>query len=143
MVTVVDIYCRSAVDEPETRAKLEAQEATCRAYCQECRLSVGNVYHEVSSGNTYRDRELLGLMRERYRTGITQGIVVTTSDRLSRSQVHLIILLQEMAAHNAGFYYVQDYGMNTTYRFVSLIVDILTEVEREKALDTLLPDSQL
>jgi len=75
-------------------------------------------------------------MRKRYRSGQTQGVVVTALDRLSRSNVHLIILLQEMAAHDTAFYCVHDSTSDVTGRIVSLVLDILAEVEREKALDT-------
>lgn len=140
MATIVDIYCRFQASAEEDFSE---QELACRTYCQQLGLTVGNIYRENASGSTYRNRELLTIVRKRYRSGQIQGVVVNTSDRLSRNLVHLIVLLQEMAAHNASFYCVQDYGMNTTDRFVSLILDILTEVEREKALDTSLSDPQL
>jgi DNA invertase Pin-like site-specific DNA recombinase len=33
-IHVVDIYCRTATNDSETRTKLEQQEAACRTYCQ-------------------------------------------------------------------------------------------------------------
>jgi site-specific DNA recombinase len=136
---IVDIYCRTATDGLETPTKLEQQEAACRAYCNEHELSIGLVHHEVSSGSTYRDREQLGLMRTRYHDGTIQGIVVATLDRLSRSHVHLIILMQEMEAHNVVFYCVDENVEDSpTGKFISLVLGIITEIEREKTLDTLL-----
>jgi hypothetical protein len=73
---IVDIYCRTATDEPETRTTLERQETECRAYCQEHRLAIGIVHHEIASGTTY-EREHLSLMRSRYRNQLIQGVVVT------------------------------------------------------------------
>jgi len=140
LATTVDIYCRTATSDAESRTNLEQQEAACRAYCQECGLTVANVYHEVASGSTYRDRELLSVMRTRYRTGGIQGVVVTTLDRLSRSHAHLVILLQEMAAHAAAFYCVQDSISDMNGRIVSILLDFVIEIEREKALDASLTD---
>lgn len=133
---VVDIYCRTATNDPEALAKLEQQETDCRAYCETHGLSIGRVYREVAvSGATYHNRKLLTDMRRRYRNGSIQGVVVYTTDRLSRMQTHLIILLQEMKRYNIDFYCVREYDLD---RFTSLILNVLCEVERERALDTLL-----
>ncbi len=140
MATTVDIYCRTATNDAESRTNLAQQEAACRAYCQECGLTVGDVYHEAASGSTYRDRELLNVIRTRYRIGEAQGVVVTTLDRLSRSHAHLVILLQEMAAHDTAFYCVHDSTSDVTGRIVSLLLDIVTEIDREKAIDASLAD---
>jgi len=96
VVTIVDIYCRSAVDGPETETKLQGQEAACRAYCQENGLTVGMVYHEVASGTTYQEREHLSLMRSRYRAQLIEGVVVTYAHRLVRNFDQLFALLEEM-----------------------------------------------
>jgi DNA invertase Pin-like site-specific DNA recombinase len=136
---VVDIYCRTAIDGPETRTNLKEQEAACRAYCQEHGLSVGIVHYEVSSGSTYRERQRLGLMRTRYREGSIQGVVVSTLDRLSRSQVHLIIFMQEMETYGVTLHCVRERIDDTpTGKFIRMVLDIITEVEREKRLDTTL-----
>jgi DNA invertase Pin-like site-specific DNA recombinase len=140
MTTIVDIYCRSATSDEETKTKLEQQEAACHAYCQECGLTVGRVYHEVASGMIYRDRELLRVMRRRYCSGQIQGVVVATLDRLSRSQIHTVILLQEMAAHNVAFYCVHDDISDAYGRIVKLLLDLMAEVECDKALDRSLTD---
>lgn len=141
--TIVDIYCRTASIEQGDTTKLEAQEAACQAYCTEHGLSVGIVHHEVSSGSAYRDRERLSLMRRRYRDGSVQGIVVRTLDRLSRSHVHLIILMQEMETCNVVLHCVNENVEDTaTGKFVNMVLGIITEVEQEKALDTLPADSE-
>ena len=138
---IVVLYCRTATDGPEARTKLEHQEAACRAYCEENGLTVGMVHYEVSSGDTYCDRERLGLMRTRYRDGSIQGVVVSTFDRLSRSHVHLIILVQKMEAHDVEFHCASEDAQNSpTGIFLRTVVDVIAEVERQKALDPLLAD---
>src|SRR5437660_4711677 len=93
---VVDIYCRISTDGQEDNTSLEEQEAAGRAYCREHGLIVGMVHKEIWTGYQYRERKKLTLMRERYRDGKIQGVVIRTLDRLSRSQTHIAILMEEM-----------------------------------------------
>jgi DNA invertase Pin-like site-specific DNA recombinase len=140
---VVDLYCRSATDGLEARTSLEQQATACRAYCEEHGLSVGQVHYEVGSGSTYRNRERLSLLRRRYRSGSIQGIVVTNLDRLSRSHSDLAILLGEMEAYGITLHCVNERIDDTPMgRFVRFILDFVTELEREKARDTLLTDPE-
>jgi DNA invertase Pin-like site-specific DNA recombinase len=95
-MTIVDIYCRISRDLQEDNTSLEEQERISRLYCEENGLIVGEVHREIYTGFQYRERKLLSLMRERYRDGRIQGVVVRTLDRLSRQQTHVAILMEEM-----------------------------------------------
>ncbi len=106
--SIVDIYCRTATDGPEAPTNLQEQEAACRAYCASHGLSIGLVHHEIASGVVYRERKQLSLVRERYCIGIIQGVVVRGIARLSRSQDHIAILMQEMEAHHVTLHRVQE-----------------------------------
>jgi len=140
---VVDLYCRSASSGPEGRTNLEQQEIACRDYCQEHGLSVGMVHHEVTSGMIYRERKQLSLMRRRYRAGHIQGVVVTRPDRLSRSKVHLVVLMQDMEAQGVVLHCVnEDVEDTPTGKFIRLFLGFITEVEREKSLDVLAADTE-
>ncbi len=133
---VVDIYCRTATYDEDTPSKLERQEAVCRAYCQKHALSVGMIYQEVSSGLIFHDRERLRLMRTRYRDGNIQGVVIDTLDRLSRSQAHLAILIEEMEKYGVTLHCVREsFEDSAMGRFVRLVLGFMAEIEREKALD--------
>lgn len=139
----IDIYCRTAAADADALAKLQQQEAACRAYCEEHRLLPSMVHFEVASGSTYRDRELLTLMRTRYRDSSIQGVVTTGLDRLSRSVVDHIILLQEMEAHNVTLYCVDvNTEVSPIGRYIRMMVGVIAAVEREKALDMSLTDSE-
>ncbi len=107
-MTVVDIYCRTAIDGPETDTKLQGQDAACRAYCQENGLVVGMVHHEVASGTTYQEREHLSLMRSRYRAQLIGGVVVTYAHRLARTLDQLFALLEEMERYQITLYCVNE-----------------------------------
>lgn len=48
----------------------------------------------------YRERPSLSQMRQRICDGEIQSVVVTTIYRLSRSQVHLTFLMEEMGQYN-------------------------------------------
>ncbi len=138
---VVDIYCRTATDDPETRTKLEQQEAACRAYCQRQALPIGLTHAEVASVSTYREREQLTRLRRRIRDGHIQGVVVTSLDRLSRSHVHLAILLGEMEAYGVTLHCVSEQP-DIMSKLVRTIYEFVIEVEREKAVDSLLTDPE-
>jgi len=139
--TIVDIYCRVADGGPDAQTKLEQQEIACRDYCQEHGLSVGMAHYEVASGSTYRNRELLSLLRTRYHSGSIQGVVITRLERLSRSHAHLIILMQEMEAHHAVLHVVDENIVDL--KFIRTMVAIITDVEREKALNPSLTERAL
>src|SRR6266567_4009015 len=120
-MTTVDIYCRSAVDGPETDTKLQEQEAACRAYCQKNGLIVGMVHHEVASGATYQEREHLSLMRSRYRAQLIEGVVVTNAHRLVRSLDQLHALLEEVESYQVVLHCVNENIEDTpAIRFVRI-----------------------
>src|SRR5712692_11137707 len=106
--TVVDIYCRVSTDPQEDNTSLDEQEAAGREYCRANGLIVGMVHREVWSGYEYREREKLELMRNRYRDGLIQGVVIRTLDRLSRSQVHNAILMEEMEHYEIALHCVKE-----------------------------------
>src|SRR5579884_3296232 len=133
---VVDIYCRVSTDLQEDNTSLDEQEAVGRAYCQEHGLVVGLIHREVWSGYQYRERERLSLMRERYRNGKIQGVVIRTLDRLSRSQVHNAILMEEMEHHKVTLHCVKEAIDDTPMgKFTHMILSFVAEMEREKTLD--------
>jgi DNA invertase Pin-like site-specific DNA recombinase len=119
-MTTIDIYCRSATEEPETRTRLERQEAECRVYCQEHKLDIGMVHHEIASGATF-EREHLNLVRSRYRNQLIQGVVVTYAHRLARTTDTLIALLEEMKAYQAALHCVnENFADNAVFLFFSI-----------------------
>lgn len=133
---VVDIYCRVATSSPEDTTHLNEQEQACREYCQAHNLTVGAVFHDVFSGNQYRERSGLKSIRLRYREGRIEGVVITTFDRLSRSQFHLIIMLEEMKRYNVTLYIVKEKMEDTVVgRLVATVLTFIAELEREKGLD--------
>src|SRR6266702_8611446 len=135
---IVDLYCRVSTDEQEDNTSLDEQETIGREYCREHGLVVGMVHREVASGYEYRERKKLSLMRERYREGKIQGVVVRTLYRLSRSVVHNAVLMEEMEHYNTPLYCVkEDINSDDTKmgQFVRMVLAFVAEMEREKILD--------
>lgn len=132
----VDIYARVSTDDQEDNSSLDEQERACREYCQQNELEVGIVHREVWSGYQYRERQKLDLMRSRYRDGIIQGVVIRTLDRLSRSQVHNAILMEEMEHHQVALHCVKETIDDTPMgKFIRMVLAFVAEMEREKFMD--------
>jgi len=138
MAIIVDLYCRVSTDPQDDGTSMEEQERAGREYCAKNGLVVGLVHREVWTGYQYRERKKLSLMRERYREGKIQGVVVRTFDRLSRRQAHAAILLEEMDYHGIRFHCVME-PVNTEDKaleqFVRMVLAFFAEVEREKIMD--------
>src|SRR6266566_1356125 len=134
--TVVDIYCRVSTDEQEDNTSLDEQESAGREYCRLNGLTVGMVHFEVFSGYYYRERNKLSLMRERYRDGKIQGVVIRTLDRLSRSQTHVAILMEEMEHYGITLHSVKEVIDDTPMgKFARMVLAFVAEMEREKIMD--------
>ena len=98
--------------------------------------AVGKVHREVFSGYQYRERKELGLMRERYREGKIDGEAIRTLDRLSRSQTHVAVLMEEMEHYNITLYSVKEVIDDTPMgKFARMVLAFVAEMEREKILD--------
>jgi DNA invertase Pin-like site-specific DNA recombinase len=131
--TIVDIYCRVSTDPQEDNTSLDEQEAVSRDYCREHGLIVGMVHRETFTGFQYRERKKLTLLRERYLSGKTQGVVVRTFDRLSRKEVHFGILLEEMEHNNVQLHCVKEVLEDSLIgRITRLFLGFLAEWEWEK-----------
>ena len=137
--TTVDIYCRKALDDqlepPPGTNNLDEQEQVCRAYCEQYGLTVGMVFREIGTAYQYRERPRLSQMRQRTRNGEIQSVVVTAIDRLSKNQIHLIILLEEMDQHHVTLLSVSEKLDETPLgRFARMMLALMAEIKQEKAV---------
>ncbi len=136
--TTGDIYCRKALDDqleqPINRNTLNKQEQVCRAYCEQHGLTVGMVFREIGTAYQYRERPRLSQMRQRIQSGDIQSVVVTAIDRLSKNQIHLIILLEEMDQHHVTLLSVSEKLDETPMgRFARMMLALMAEIKQEKA----------
>lgn len=115
---------------------MDEQEAAGRAYCAEHGLIIGMVHRGTFSGYLYRERKKLLVMRERYREGKIQGVVIRTLDRLSRSQTHIAILMEEMEHYDVMLFSVKEVIDDTPMgKFARMVLAFVAEMEREKIMD--------
>jgi len=136
LATIVDLYCRVSGDPQEDNSSLDEQERAGREYCREHGLIIGIVYREVYSGYYYRERRKLEAMRQRYRDGKIQGVVIRTLDRISRSQTHVAILMEEMEHYGVTLHSVKEVIDDTPMgKFARMVLAFVAEMEREKILD--------
>ena len=105
---IVGIYCRTATNNEGAAAKLAAQEAVCHEYCRLQGLEVSVAFHEVAVGTTYRNRQALSLILNPCRQNNVQGIVVASSDRISRLSNQRDSFTAELAASNTTLFTVQE-----------------------------------
>ncbi len=136
MTAIVDLYCRVSTDPQEDNTSLDEQEAAGREYCRANGLIIGMIHRETFSGYVYRERKQLSAMRERYREGKIQGVVIRTLDRISRSQTHVAILMEEMEHYAITLYSVKEVIDDTPMgKFARIVLAFVAEMEREKIMD--------
>lgn len=135
-MTTVDGYTRVSTDPQEENTSFEEQERAIRQYCAENGLTVGIIHRETFTGYQYRERKKLEMMRQRYRDGLIQGVVIRTLDRLSRSRTHVAILMEEMEHYGVTLHSVKETIDDTPMgKFARMVLAFVAEMEREKILD--------
>jgi site-specific DNA recombinase len=136
LAIIVDGYTRVSTDPQEQNTSFDEQEACIREYCAENGLTLGMIHRETWTGYEYRERKKLSLMRERYREGKIQGVVIRTLDRLSGSQTHVAILFEECEHHGVAVHCVKEQIDNTPMgKFARMVLAFIGEMEREKIMD--------
>jgi site-specific DNA recombinase len=92
------------------------------------------VFREIGTAYQYRERPRLSQMRQRIRSGDIQSVVVTAIDRLSKNQIHLIILLEEMDQRHVTLLSVSEKLDETPMgRFARMMLALMAEIKQEKA----------
>src|SRR5215213_7342295 len=91
------IYVRVSTGGQEENYSPKTQEDACRAYClkQGYEVDDEHVYREVFSGTRLYERPELERLRMATSKGLIQVVVAYSVDRLSRSQNHVGILMDE------------------------------------------------
>lgn len=128
------IYARvSTLNQAEEGTSLGTQLAACRAYCQEHGYQILGEYQDVMSGAVYRERPALSELRQRVRSRDVDVVVCYALDRLSRDQLHLAVMLEEIEHHGARLELVTETFDDTPVgRIVRNVLMFVAEMEREK-----------
>ena len=123
----VAIYCRVSTQDQS----MEVQRESCTNYC----ISKGwtyQVYEEIISG-AKSTRPKLDIMLQDIRANKFKAVLVWKLDRLGRSTIHLIQLIEEFRNRGVDFISVTQ-GINTNDpmgRFFLTVMAGIAELERE------------
>jgi len=128
------IYTRvSTSGQEEVGMSLTTQEEQCRAYAQEQGWRVIEVFSDTYSGAYMYERKGLSAMRDLVRTGAVNVILSYAIDRLSRSQSHLAIIMDDAERHGCHVDFVSERFEDTPVgRFILSAKSFAAEIEREK-----------
>jgi DNA invertase Pin-like site-specific DNA recombinase len=121
------IYCRVSTQDQT----LESQKASCIKYCEHHEMEY-EVFEEKISG-AKSSRPELDRMLQRVRANEFTCVVVWKLDRLGRSTIHLIQLVEEFSNRKVQFVCVTQ-GINTKDamgRFFLVVMAGIAELERE------------
>lgn len=128
------IYVRVSTDkQEEDGTSLDTQVENCLEYAKQNGLTVVAIYRETFTGALYRERPQLTNLRESYRKGELDAVLFNTFDRLSRNQIHLGVLIDEMEHYSIRIECVKEQFDNTaTGQFMRNALAFVAQVEREK-----------
>lgn len=132
----VAIYARVSTDvQEEDGTSLETQVENCIAFAEANGYIVVIIFREVFTGALYRERQELSKMRQMYRKGKINGVLFNTFDRLSRNQIHLGVLFDEMQHFNVRIDCVKEqFDRTAAGQFMRNALAFVAEVEREKII---------
>ncbi len=127
-------YCRvSTAEQGDSKAGLDAQEATIRNEVEHRGWELVAIRSDVASGKSLRHRDELGATLRDLETGDADALVVAKLDRLSRSVLDFAGVM-ETAQEQEWALVVLDLGVDTTSTNGKLIAHImiaLAQWERE------------
>jgi DNA invertase Pin-like site-specific DNA recombinase len=89
------VYCRVSSGLLAEGTSLESQRDACVEYAIKLGYMVSSVYEEVFSGAELFARPKLSLARADIRAGKVRAVIAYSIDRLTRSEAHLAILIDE------------------------------------------------
>ena len=91
---------------------------------------------EVYTGTLYRERKVLSQVRERYRSGEINCVIVRTLDRFSRNEVHFAVLIDEMEHHKVELHCVKEkFDDSILGRFARMALVLFAEIEHQKIIE--------
>ena len=132
----IAIYARVSTDiQEEDGTSLETQVENCVQRAKERGFVVVAIFREVFTGALYRERPELTTMRDMYKRGEINGVLFNTFDRLSRNQIHLGVLFDEMQHYHVYVECVKEqFDQTPAGQFMRNALAFVAEVEREKIL---------
>ncbi|MCL4465626.1 MAG: recombinase family protein [Chloroflexi bacterium] len=127
------IYVRVSDPKQEAGYSLETQEAACRKYAEEHAYQVAAVYNETqTAADLFRRRELAKLIQA-VNDGLIDVVVAYVTDRFTRNQAHLYILLDRIERVGARLEFAAEIFEQTAVgKFILSAKTFAAELELEK-----------
>jgi site-specific DNA recombinase len=129
------IYVRVSTTDQEEGTSLGTQEQRCRLYAEAHGYLVDEryIYREVFTGAALHQRPMLSQLRAAVRSGEVDVLVCYALDRLSRDQVHVAIVLDDLEKAGVRLEFVTETFENSTVgKFILSAKAFAAELEREK-----------
>src|SRR6185437_4003085 len=126
------IYARVSTDRQEEEgSSLDVQVENCTGHAQSQHMAVVEMFREVFTGSLYRERPLLTKLRQMAQRKEFDVLLINTFDRLSRSQIHLAVLIDEMEHLGIRVECIKENFDDTpTGQFMRNVLGFVAEVER-------------
>ena len=132
-MTRAAIYTRLSSSQQVEGSSLDTQAAACNAYAQQHGHTVTGIYADTHTGAEYRERPALSELRSAVQAGEIDTVLVYALDRLSRSQLHTAVLIDEFEHHGATLDLVtEEFDDTPTGRLIRSVQSFAAELEREK-----------
>jgi site-specific DNA recombinase len=129
-------YCRVSRDEQEEGTSLDDQAKEIAAYAKANGIILIDILREAYTGTVYRERKVLSQLRERYRRGEANCVIVRTFDRLARNETHFAVLLDEMEHYGVELHCVKENLDDSIMgRLARSIIAAFAEFEHQKIID--------
>ena len=130
---IAGVYCRgSRVDQTTEQQLMKIEE-----YCKNNHVKIFNVYSEVGQSGAKESRPQLDLMLQDMRQRKFNAVVVLKFDRLGRSTIHLLQILEELKSLDIRLI-ATDQNIDTSKPMGKLFFTILSgiaELEREMTIE--------
>ena len=127
------VYSRVSTDAQERDGtSLDTQERACREYAQAKGWTVVECIKDTASGSNL-DRPGIERVRQLLSQGFVDVVLAYAVDRLSRNQIHVAVLLDDIEKAGATLEFVtEDFENTPVGRLILNVRAFAGEVEREK-----------
>jgi len=130
------IYARVSSDKQAKNQTIQSQLEVLREYANRENLEVIQEILDDGFSGTTLNRPGMDEVRELFRAGKAEAILVLSPDRLARKQSSLLILMDEFKKFNINIIFTnQQYGNSPEDTLMLQLQGAIAEYEREKIID--------
>lgn len=132
----IAIYARVSSEKQAKEGTIESQIEALREYAKAHNLEVSHECLDDGVTGTTLNRPGLDYLRDLIAEGLIEGILILSPDRLSRTQTHQILLMDEFKKQNIQVIFTsQQFEDNAEGNLMLQIQAAVSEYERAKILD--------